>query len=183
MSRVTGIAPPGTLGPGFEEPFEMLHACHERVERMLALLQKLREHMRTHGADEQARQAARDVMRYFDQAAPQHHLDEELHVFPVLAGLRDEAVSRLVACLRHDHEEMATRWAATRSLLDEVASGARTQLDGADAAVIDGFAGIYAQHLEAEEAIAFPRASSAMDERRLKDMSGDMMARRGVIRR
>ena len=183
MSRVTGIAPPGTPGPGFEEPFEMLHACHERVERMLALLQRLREHMRTHGADEQARQAARDVMRYFDQAAPQHHMDEELHVFPVLAALRDEAVTRLVERLRRDHEEMATRWAAARSLLDEVQAGARRQFDAADDAVLDAFAGIYADHLKAEEGTAFPRASGQMDEQRLAEMSADMMARRGVTRR
>jgi hemerythrin-like domain-containing protein len=180
MSRVTGIAPPGTLGPGFEEPFGMLEACHERVERMLALLGKLRAHMRTHGADEQARQAARDVMRYFDKAAPQHHLDEELHVFPVLVGLRDEALTRLVARLQRDHQEMAARWAAVRSLLGELEGGERTQFNEADDAVIDGFAVLYADHMQAEEGTAFPRASGAMDGKRLQEMSGDMMSRRGV---
>ena len=69
---------------GFEQPFEMLVACHERVHRMLALLGRLREHLHGHGPDTQAQQAARDVMRYFDQAAPLHHQDEELHVFPPL---------------------------------------------------------------------------------------------------
>ena len=48
---------------GFEQPFEMLVACHERVNRMLTLLSRLREHMSSHGADDNARQAARDVMR------------------------------------------------------------------------------------------------------------------------
>ena len=69
---------------GFEEPFGMLAACHERMQRMLALLARLRTHVASHGPDAQAQQAARDVMRYFDQAAPQHHRDEELHVFPPL---------------------------------------------------------------------------------------------------
>ena len=53
----------GGPSASFEQPFEMLEACHERVHRMLGLLARLREHMCTHGADEQARQAARDVMR------------------------------------------------------------------------------------------------------------------------
>src|ERR1700748_365943 len=98
MTRVEGITAPGTpLGPSFEEPFEMLHACHQRMERMLALLRKLRSHMRASGADEEVRQAARDVMRYFDKAAPQHHRDEELHVFPTLVGLQDVDLIRLVA--------------------------------------------------------------------------------------
>jgi hypothetical protein len=69
---------------GFEQPFAMLEACHERVQRTLALLARLRVHVREQGADENARQAARDVLRYFDMAAPLHHEDEELHVFPLL---------------------------------------------------------------------------------------------------
>ena len=48
---------------GFDQPFEMLAACHERVQRMLALMTKLAAHLPAHGADEQARSAARDVMR------------------------------------------------------------------------------------------------------------------------
>ena len=37
---------PGHSAPaaGFEEPFEMLATCHERVERMLALQVKLQQH-------------------------------------------------------------------------------------------------------------------------------------------
>ena len=52
----------GSGASGFEQPFEMLHACHERVERMLKLLERLRAHMATHGADDQARQAAREIV-------------------------------------------------------------------------------------------------------------------------
>ena len=47
MSRVTrtpslSVAPAAT----FEQPFEMLVACHERVIRTLDLLQRLRAHLR-----------------------------------------------------------------------------------------------------------------------------------------
>ncbi len=89
---------------GFEQPFEMLEACHERVQRMLALLGRLREHLASHGADEQARQAARDVMRYFDQAAPEHHRDEELHVFPPLLAQNDPKVAAVVVRLQQDQD-------------------------------------------------------------------------------
>ncbi|RYF75253.1 MAG: hemerythrin domain-containing protein, partial [Comamonadaceae bacterium] len=77
--EIPGFNAPGV---GFEQPFAMLEACHERVQRTLALLGRLRGHVQAHGADEPARQAARDVLRYFDIAAPLHHEDEELHVFP-----------------------------------------------------------------------------------------------------
>ena len=181
MSRVVGISAPGSgRAPGFEEPFAMLQACHDHVGRMLELIAKLRAHLREHGADEQARQAARDVMRYFDIAAPQHHRDEELHVFPALIGLQDEELVRLVARLQRDHQEMDARWTAARSLLEEVEAGSRSQFNEADAAVLDGFAALYAEHLRAEEQLAFPRASGAIDAGRLETMSRDMMARRGV---
>ena len=68
----TTSALPGFNAPsvGFEQPFAMLEACHERVQRTLALLQRLRAHVLEYGADVPAQQAARDVLRYFDIAAP-----------------------------------------------------------------------------------------------------------------
>ena len=80
-----------TPSAGFDQPFEMLSACHERVQRSLALLQRLQDHLASHGADPQARDAARDVMRYFDIAAPAHHEDEERHVLPVLRAQGEDA--------------------------------------------------------------------------------------------
>ena len=103
-------------GAGFEQPFEMLGACHERVERMLALLERLAQHLPQHGADEQAAGAARDVMRYFDQAAPLHHEDEERHVFPALRASGRPELAALAARLHEDHERMAAAWAALRAI-------------------------------------------------------------------
>ena len=82
----TRISLPGVRSPGvgFEQPFEMLDACHDRVKRSLQLLVDLRKYLQTKGCDDSARQAARDVQRYFDIAAPLHHQDEELHIFPAL---------------------------------------------------------------------------------------------------
>jgi len=178
---MTTITPPGAaLGPSFEEPFEMLQACHERVDRMLTLLGKLREHLLQFGADEQARQAARDVMRYFDKAGPQHHRDEELHVFPTLLGTQDVDMIHLVARLQVDHLEMASRWIIARSLLEEVVSGMRTRFNEADDAILQAFADMYKEHMRQEEAIAFPKARGDMDTDRLKAMSQEMQARRGV---
>ncbi|MEN9486198.1 MAG: hypothetical protein RJB37_4078, partial [Pseudomonadota bacterium] len=68
---MTHASLPGFASPavGFDQPFEMLQACHERVERSLALLQRLVAHVRDHGHDTASRSAARDVLRYFDLAA------------------------------------------------------------------------------------------------------------------
>ncbi len=179
-SRLRITAPGTPPAAGFEQPFEMLHACHERVARMLALLRRLREHLRSSGADEQARQAARDVMRYFDVAAPEHHRDEELHVFPPLLASGDPVVSGVVERLKRDHVDMASGWAAVRALLDDIAQGRCAAFDPAQEHVLEAFERLYADHLRAEDDIAYPRARALIDAERLEAMSRDMMRRRGV---
>lgn len=165
---------------GYEAPFEMLDACHERVHRMLRLMERLREHVAAVGADDQARQAARDVMRYFDQAAPQHHLDEERHVFPPLLAAADPAVVAVVRRLQQDHLRMEARWVQARAVLAGLAEGTLQSLDDTQHAQLAGFAALYGDHIEAEELIAYPAARERLDATALAAMAQDMMRRRGV---
>lgn len=165
---------------GFDEPFEMLEACHERVHRMLELLERLRSHLRTHGGDEQAQQAARDVMRYFDKAAPQHHKDEELHVFPPLLAAGEPAVVDIVKRLQADHVRMEAGWAAARKVLEAVAEGWLDELELHDEQALSHFAALYDGHIEAEEKIVYPAASALLDEQGKAAMGREMAGRRGV---
>jgi hemerythrin-like domain-containing protein len=181
MSSPIQIAAPGAAAsPTFAQPFEMLEACHERVHRMLALLDKLRGHLAAQGGDAQAQQAARDVMRYFDQAAPQHHQDEELHVFPPLVAQGGAAVIALVARLRQDHLQMEARWPAARAVLAAVADGALANLTVEHHAALDAFAGLYGDHIAAEEGVAYPHAAKLLDAGALAAMGQEMMRRRGI---
>ncbi|MBL7088049.1 MAG: hemerythrin domain-containing protein [Acidovorax sp.] len=173
---------PGFSAPavGFEQPFAMLEACHERVQRTLDLLGRLREHVRKQGVDHDARQAARDVLRYFDIAAPLHHQDEELHVFPLLLAQATPEVRALVTRLQHDHVAMTTDWAAARdvlqALLDESATGFKPQ----DEAALDRFAMRYDDHIAAEEGVAYPAAAALLPPAALAAMGREMAARRGA---
>jgi hemerythrin-like domain-containing protein len=165
---------------GFDEPFEMLEACHQRVHRMLDLLERLRSHLRTHGGDEQAQQAARDVMRYFDKAAPEHHQDEELHVFPPLLAHGEPATVEIVRRLQAEHLQMETGWAAARKVLEAVAEGWLDQLELHDEEALSRFAGLYGAHIEAEESIVYPAALALLDEAGRAAMGREMASRRGV---
>ncbi len=181
MSPIVRISPPGTApGASYEQPFEMLQACHERVHRMLALLARLVAHVTEHGADEQARQAARDVMRYFDQAAPQHHLDEERHVFPPLLAAGDPAVVAVVQRLQADHQQMESAWASCRTVLAALADGALATLDAPQREALQAFAALYDDHIRDEEAIAYPAAQADLDDAATQAMALDMMRRRGL---
>lgn len=163
---------------GFDDPFGMLEACHGRVQRMLGLLDKLRAHLLKKGCDDDARQAARDVMRYFDVAGPAHHADEEKHVFTVLL-----AAGRLVAevqRLQRDHVEFEAAWARVRPALARVADGSWTGYSMHEEAALSSFASIYERHLPLEEDVVFPAAREWMDAARLDIMGREMAGRRGL---
>ncbi|WP_291012271.1 hemerythrin domain-containing protein [Hydrogenophaga sp.] len=186
---VSAIGLPGHHAPaaGYEAPFEMLDACHERVERMLGLIQRLQQHLVEQGCDASARQAAQDVMRYFDLAAPLHHEDEERHVFPPLMAGPDAAVKALVLRLIQDHRQMELAWVDARSVLQTVADhasqpGARpwTGLTVWHQVKLNDFARLYRQHLDDEDQVAYPAARGLLSEATLLTMSEDMMSRRGI---
>ena len=112
------ITLPGMHGPaaGFDEPFELLAGCHDRVRRSLTLLKRLADRMASEGADAKAQAAARDVLRYFDLAAPAHHEDEERHVVPLLAASADPTLVAAASRLLQDHEAIrAARRCCCRS--------------------------------------------------------------------
>ncbi|MBV5291854.1 MAG: hemerythrin domain-containing protein [Curvibacter lanceolatus] len=166
---------PGRPGPdaGFAAPYEMLAACHDKVQRMLDLLERLQAHLREQGPDSQAAQAARDVMRYFDLAAPLHHEDEERHVFPLLLHSGNPAWVALAGRLQQEHRDMAPAWAALRQQLERVAAGQGQSLQA------EGFASLYRAHLRAEDELAYPAALRLGNAVLSAEMGRDMMQRRG----
>ena len=164
---------------GFEQPFEMLEACHDRVRRSLDLLARLIAHVDRHGHDAQSRSAARDVLRYFDLAAPHHHEDEERHVFPRLLASGDAALVQAVQRLRADHERMSQGWSVLRlHLLAWADEGATGVADAAMRAQADAFQALYAAHLPVEEGLVFPAARSRCDAAEIDAMGREMQQRR-----
>jgi hemerythrin-like domain-containing protein len=176
MSTNTTLFP--SPGAGFEAPFEMLAACHERVERSLALLERLGEHLQRNGADTQARDAARDVMRYFDLAAPHHHEDEERHVLPALRARGQQALAERIAA---DHRSMAAAWVLVREDLAAVMQGHASAVIGdAPRTRWRDFATLYRAHAALEDASAFPVAAAALDAAAQRSIGDEMARRRGV---
>ena len=172
---------PGFQSPavGFEQPFEMLQACHERVQRSLDLLRRLTAHIDSHGHDAASRSAAADVLRYFDVAAPLHHEDEELHVFPVLEDTADARLREAIATLRDDHRRMTERWARARAVLlawrDDPAPPAP---DDPARALLKAFGEVYDAHIALEESLVYPAARTMFDQTGLARIGAEMQARR-----
>lgn len=161
----------------FDEPFEMLEACHDRVRRNLVQMERLAARLPVHGCDAATAQAARDVLRYFDLSAPAHHEDEERHILPLLRAAGDEAFA---AQIEQEHHELHRRWIELRRSLVEVAAGSWIAAGPAEFVTWAKFAALYRAHIAAEEANAFPAARAALDDATLQAIGRDMAERRGL---
>ena len=158
--------------------FDQLGANHDRLQRMLRLLQWLRLHLTTMGCDAQARDAAGELLPFFDQAAPAHHEDEERHVFPPLLAAGQHV--QTVYPLQREHHEMAELWPLVRAALQPVAAGAWDGFAPDDEGLLERFARLYDWHIAAEDELVFPAAAQALDEASLAAIAEDMARRRGA---
>ena len=171
---------PGFASPavGFDQPFEMLNACHDRVERTLVLLGRLVAHVHDHGHDEDSRSAARDVLCYFDLAAPHHHQDEELHVLPPLLASDDATQRALAEQLVAEHRRMEALWAVLRGPLQQWAEAPPASTAFPQPEALAEFTSVYADHIAREEGRAYPLARTLLDTATLSQMGAEMSARR-----
>ena len=169
--------------PSVDGPFEMLTTCHQKVDRMLGLIEKLRVYLLAHPCDQQAQQAAQDIKRYFNLAGPLHHQDEEMHVFPPLLADRKSPEAQIVLQLQEDHRKIEALWVKLNALLSQVVSSQPDEnlnLTASENDVIDGFFAIYKRHIQMEESIAYVSAKRILSVENIQAMHLDMMRRRGV---
>jgi hemerythrin-like domain-containing protein len=177
----SGRALPGFESPavGFEQPYDMLTACHERVLRSLDLLGRLVDHIISKGHDTQTQSAAADVLRYFDLAAPLHHQDEEQHVFPRLLAQGNAAQRNTVLRLQVEHRRMEQDWAVLRTaLLRWREPGCTETVETATHEATMRFATLYTDHLNTEDSLVFPAARALTPTDELAAMGIEMQARR-----
>ena len=163
--------------PTFDDPLEMLRACHGRIEAQCATLIRLVSHLQAHGNDEQAVQAARAVLRYFDTAAVHHHQDEEDDLFPLLLSSGHPDIPPLIDHLLEEHKELGASWQALRPRLLAITEQREDKLDAQSITrLVDG----YARHIARENQQLLPLAKTLLDAQQLQALGHKMASRRGV---
>ena len=160
--------------PSFDDPLAMLRACHDRLERQLATLERLARHLPEHGCDANARTAARAILRYFDSAEPNHHADEEASIFPRLLA-HTPSVRDLVARLADEHDRMHVNWRKVRPLLAGIASGQRANLPPR---IVHDMRRAYDAHLLLEHESLLPVCEDLLTPAELAAIGDEMAARR-----
>ena len=167
--------------PDFDQPIAVLKHCHGRIRKQLATLEKLVDHLPGHGADEQARQAAVAVLKYFDKAAYLHHDDEEQDLIPMLTGVaRDEDAATLQALapsILKDHADMDAMWQDLHEQLALIAVGGGAKLSSP---TVKRFVQRYQDHMEREETVIAPMALRLFDAGQMAALGQAMRRRRGI---
>ncbi len=170
-----------TPGAGTEAPLEMLSACHERMARQCGTLRRLVPHLALHGADQEARTAATNVMRYFDTSAVNHHQDEEVDLFPALiesmAGSDAVCLHDLTEGLTMDHRALETYWQRLRVVLEKVVAGESALLASDD---VEALVGLYEHHIAREDTELLPMAARLLSDDALASIGRAMRERRGI---
>lgn len=133
----------------FDNPISMLYACHKKVKHFCQVLDKLPEYLKQNHLDEHAQQAIVQVCRYFNQAAPLHHQDEEEDFFPLLQHYCPDAISD-IQLLQTQHQLLHTAWDKINHQLNQAL---QTQLldSTIDAELIHHYTNTYRQHADIEE--------------------------------
>lgn len=131
----------------FDDPIEMLYACHGKVRRFCQQVEMLPGYIAEHGRNDVVLQAVAQISRYFDVAAPLHHQDEEEDFFPLLLRHfpHTEADIGELLC---QHESLHGNWAAVKQEFSKL------QADPAyrpQSVVLQRFSAGYADHLVLEE--------------------------------
>jgi hemerythrin-like domain-containing protein len=167
---------------GFDDPLEMLLACHRRIERQLETLERLLHHVQVHGVDADASLAAQQVLRYFVKAAEHHHEDEEKDVFPLLearipAGEEKARFNALRHRLESDHDAVRLQWSRLRKPLEAIGDGLQRSLAASE---VREFVAAYRRHIAAEEEALTQLFDRWIDEKDRGALGRSMRARRAT---
>ncbi|MDW5418382.1 hemerythrin domain-containing protein [Iodobacter sp. CM08] len=159
----------------FETPIAMLTACHDRVRQYAALTHKLALHLLKNGADAKAQEAAASILRYFDIAAPLHHDDEDLDLFPLLSQHGQPELQAIIAATSAEHATLGLLWQEVRRYLVPLAASKGGVLP---LALAEDFANRYSAHAQLEETAIYPYAAQLLDTATLATMGQKMANRR-----
>lgn len=131
----------------WDEPIEMLYACHGRVKQFCRQLQLLPDYIEQNGLNQAVKNDVQQILNYFNQAAPLHHDDEELDFFPALSQKLPET-QQAINELESQHEALYQNWYALRARLEELLAG---KIENIESELIQRFVAGYDSHIAIEE--------------------------------
>jgi hemerythrin-like domain-containing protein len=171
---------------GFAQPLMLWAACHQRGQRVALLLQRLFAHLRQHRPNDATRVTSAEVRRYLHEAAPRHHKDEDVDLFPRLRRRLDaagdgiaDAGQALLALdrLERDHPVIDDLWIQVRAALVHADKAMPT---AAHCACADEFVDAFITHHTIEDQVIMRAAAAALQPQDMAEIGEAMARRRGT---
>lgn len=131
----------------WDEPIEMLYACHGKVKNFCRQLQILPDYIEQNGCNEAVKNDVKQILNYFNQSAPLHHDDEEKDFFPALIKQVPTAQAD-VDLLEQQHVALHKNWDELSTQLVALLNGER---ENVDRELIKRFVSGYDSHIAIEE--------------------------------
>ncbi|WP_386692811.1 MULTISPECIES: hemerythrin domain-containing protein [unclassified Lonepinella] len=157
----------------WDQPIEMLYACHGRVKNFYHQLSILPDYLAKHGVNQAVKNDVQQILNYFNIAAPLHHDDEEKDFFPAVAKY-DAKTQQTIDELERQHFILHDNWHKLSTQLSELI---QDQRDNIDAELITNFIAGYDVHIALEEPL-FALGKDCISDAELESMGKVMAARR-----
>ena len=159
----------------WEEPIEMLYACHSKVKRFCNQLCILPDYLTQNGINQAVKNDVKQILTYFNLSAPLHHDDEEKNFFPALVKHVPQAQEDIDK-LESEHIALHQNWALLSAQLEQLLNGERQNVDRD---LISAFIAGYDRHIALEEPL-FELGKQHLSETELQTMGKIMSERRKV---
>ena len=158
--------------------FEFLDASHRGIQRHLRNLRTVVNAIEDDTLTSSQKELAKQVLNHFNSEARQHHIDEEMHIFPALLNSQDAHVAHTARHLVQDHGWLEENWLQIEPALEAAANG-NQWFDMAELRhAVDVFDALYTDHLMLEESLAYPEAKKRLDACETAGMGREMAKRR-----
>lgn len=144
----------------FSDGLEVLRCYHRAFLKIGEDLLELAREIRREGMNEARANRCVEFHCFYTRANLLHHRDEELALFPALAGQRSPLLDGMVERLALDHEEIEEAWEVLARHLgrpEHLADGARLLSCAREFEVLQR------EHLEREDSDFLPRVEALLD--------------------
>lgn len=159
----------------WNEPIEMLYACHGKVKRFCRQLTILPDYLAKNGCNQAVKNDVQQILNYFNQSAPLHHDDEEKDFFPLLVKYVPEA-QKDIDELERQHVTLHDSWT---KLSEQLQALLKDERENIDVTLINHFVSGYDKHIALEEPL-FELGKQHLSESELRQIGEIMSARRRV---
>jgi len=165
---------------GFDDPIGMLKDCHRRIEHFLNTICAVVERAHARRLSEEEAAAVEAALHYFRVGGKRHSADEEESLFPRMR--EDAALANLpeLGKLENEHREANSLHETVGVLCSAWIRVGRLNAANEQQLVsaTQRLRRLYAEHIEMEETVVFPRAAAALDGKTIAVIGEEFRARR-----